>query len=179
MPWIGVYHDEMDVIQWTWKFFFISSGRINTWKGVNQLKELFFPNIFFLNIYLKLTNHWYFVIKNPLFFTIHNKNGFFYKSDLTPSPISRPGTHCLQWQRANARANLWWRHEPFPGETLCWKTGFAKRSWWCLGIIPSNRCCQFSMICQILEEIHLKQSAGRRPQTTCLLCALRRMLITG
>ena len=38
-------------------------------------------------------------------------------NDLTPSPISRPGTHCLQWQRANARANLWWQHEPFPGET--------------------------------------------------------------
>ena len=38
-------------------------------------------------------------------------------NDLTPSPISRPGTHCLQWQWANARANLWWRHEPFPDET--------------------------------------------------------------
>ena len=24
-----------------------------------------------------------------------------------------------------------------------------------LGIIPSNRCCQFSMISEILEEIHL------------------------
>ena len=35
-------------------------------------------------------------------------------NDLTPSPISRPETDCLQWQRANARAN---RHEPFPGET--------------------------------------------------------------
>ena len=38
-------------------------------------------------------------------------------NDLTPSPISRSGSHCLQWQRANARANLWTRHEPFPGET--------------------------------------------------------------
>ena len=28
-------------------------------------------------------------------------------NDLTPSPISRPGTHCLQWQRANAWANTW------------------------------------------------------------------------
>ena len=37
-------------------------------------------------------------------------------NDLTPSPISQPGTHCLQWQRANARANLWWRHEHFRGE---------------------------------------------------------------
>ena len=35
------------------------------------------------------------------------------------------------------------------------KAGVAKRSWWCLGIIPSNRCCQFSMINKILEEIHL------------------------
>ena len=45
-------------------------------------------------------------------------------NDLTSSPISRPGTHCLQWQRANARANLWWRHEPFPGET-----SIALRPW--------------------------------------------------
>ena len=42
MPWIGVYHGEIDVIQWTWYFFHITSGRINTWNGVNQLKELFF-----------------------------------------------------------------------------------------------------------------------------------------
>ena len=45
-------------VKWTWyngrdKFFHITSGRINTWKGVNQLKELFFLNIiiFFLNTY--------------------------------------------------------------------------------------------------------------------------------
>ena len=80
---------------------------------------------------------------------------------LTPSPISPPGTHCLQWQRANAHANLWWRHEPFPGETsialrpCAGKALVAKRSWWCVCIIPSDRCCQFSMISQILEEIHL------------------------
>ena len=37
-------------------------------------------------------------------------------NDLTPNPISRPGTHCLQWQRANARANLWWRQECFPAK---------------------------------------------------------------
>ena len=92
-------------------------------------------------------------------------------NDLTPSPISRPGTHCLQWQRANARANLWWRHEPFPGETsislraLCWKSGFANRSWWYLGIIPSDRCCQFSMISQILEDItfHRALDVVRKP----------------
>ena len=139
-----------------------------------------------------MTNHRHFMIKNPLFFTIHNKNGVLQQilslNDPTPSPISRPGTHCLpclQWQRANARANLWWRHEPFPGETsialrpCAGKAGVAKRSWWCLGIIPSNRCCQFSMISQILEEIHLWQSAGRRPQTTCLQCILLCMLITG
>ena len=47
-----------------------------------------------------------------------------------------------------------WRHEPFPRETsialrpCAGKAGVAKRSWWCLGIIPSNRCCQFSMISQ-------------------------------
>ena len=35
------------------------------------------------------------------------------------------------------------------------KAGFAKRSWWCLGIILSSRCCQFSMISKILEEIYI------------------------
>ena len=40
--------------------------------------------------------------------------------------------YCLQWQRANARANLWWRHEPFPSETsiakaLYWKSGGCKK----------------------------------------------------
>ena len=158
------------MVKWTWcngryKFFHITSRHINTWKGVNQFKELFFHNLIFFNIYFKLTNHRYFMFKYPLFFTIHNKIGFCCKilslNDLTPSPISRPGTHCLQWQRANACANLWWRHEPFPGETsialrpCAGKAGVPKRSWWCLGIIPSNRCCQFSIKSQILEEIHL------------------------
>ena len=57
-------------------------------------------------------------------------------NDHTPSPISRPGTHCLKWQRVNARANLWWRHVSFPGETsialrpCAGKAGVAKGSWW-------------------------------------------------
>ena len=39
-------------VKWTWYngrdiFFHITSGRINTWKGVNQLKELFFLNLIF------------------------------------------------------------------------------------------------------------------------------------
>ena len=78
-------------------------------------------------------------------------------NDLTPSPISRPGTHCLQWQRADVRANLWWRHEHFPGETnialrpCTGKAWVAKGSWWCFGIIPSNGCCQFSMISQMSD----------------------------
>ena len=96
-------------------------------------------------------------------------------NDLTSSPISGPGTHCLQWQRANACANLWWRHEPFPSETsialsmlrpCAGKEGVAKRSWWCLGIIPSNRCCQFSMINQILEKkitFNRAQGVVRKP----------------
>ena len=158
--------DTMDVIF----FFHITFGRINTWKGVNQLKELFFLNlIIFLKIYIRnwqiigilwLKKHYFsqFITKIVFCCKILNLN------DLTPSPISWPGTHCLpclHWQRTNARANLWWRHEPFRGETsialrpCAGKAGVAKRSWWCLGIIPSNRCCQFSTISQILEEIHL------------------------
>ena len=106
-------------------------------------------------------------LKTHYFSQFTTKMGFCCKilslNDLTPSPISRPVTHCLQWQLANARANLWLRHEPFPGETsialrpCAGKAGVAKRSWWCLGIIPSNRCCQFSMINQILEEIPLTE----------------------
>ena len=69
------------MVIWTWYngrdiFFHITSGRISMWKGVNQLKELFFLNlIIFLNIYLKLANQRYLMIKKTLFFTIHNKNG--------------------------------------------------------------------------------------------------------
>ena len=123
-------------------FFHITSGRINTWKGVNQLKGLFFLNLI---IFFKI-NIWNWQIIGILWLKTHyfsqftTKMGFCCKiwslNDLTPSPISRPGTHgvyCLQWQRANARANLWWRHEPFPGETsialkvLCWKSGSRKK----------------------------------------------------
>ena len=44
-------------VKWTWyngrdKFFHITSGRINTWKGVNQLKELFFLNLIFFLKYI-------------------------------------------------------------------------------------------------------------------------------
>ena len=56
-------------VKWTWyngrdNFFHITSGRIYTRNGVNQLKELFLLNliIYFLNKYLKLTNHRYFMI---------------------------------------------------------------------------------------------------------------------
>ena len=48
---------------------------------------------------------------------------------------------------------IWWQHEPFPGETNIMlrpgtgKAWVAKRSW-CLGMVPPNRCSQFSMISQ-------------------------------
>ena len=157
--------DTMDVIN----FFISRPGGLTHEKVWISWKNYFFLIwlLFILNIYLKLTNHRYFMIKNQIFFTIHNKNGAHIKNgilslnDLTPSPISQPGTHCLQWQRANTRANLWWRHQPFPGKTsialrpCAGKAGVTKRSWWSLGIIPSNRCCQFRMINQILEEIYV------------------------
>ena len=85
-------------------------------------------------------------------------------NDLTPSPISRPGTHCLQWQPANARAPESCECDDdtrlFPAKPTSLRPGtgkawVAKRSWWCLGIIASDRCCQFSMIILIMEEIHL------------------------
>ena len=112
-------------VKWTWYngrdiFFHITSGRIDTCKGVNQLKELFFHNL--IIIFLIYVWNWQIIgiiwLKTHYFSQFITKMGFCCKilslNDLTPSPISRPGTHCLQWQRANARTNLWWRHKPFP-----------------------------------------------------------------
>ena len=68
-----------------------------------------------------------------------------------------PGVRSADLEPIVYRANLWW-HEPFPGETnialkpCAGKAWVAKRSGWCLGIVPSKRCCQFSTISQILEE---------------------------
>ena len=44
-------------VKWTWYnereiYFHITSGRINTWKGVKQLKELFFLNLIFFLKYI-------------------------------------------------------------------------------------------------------------------------------
>ena len=122
-----------------------------------------------------MTNHRHFMIQALYFSQFIPKMGFCCKiwslNDLTPSPISRPGTHCLQWQRANARANLWRRHEPFASETsitlrpCAGKAGVAKRSWWCFSIIPSNRCCQFSMISQFWKKFTFNraQDVVRKP----------------
>ena len=150
------------MVKWKWyngrdKFGHITSGRINTWKGVNQLKKLFFLNLFFLNIYiyLKLTTHRYFIIKNPLFFTILKSKWPYPESDqLTGNPLftmttSQCACKPVKTTRAFSRRN---QHR---AKALCWKSRVAKSSWWCLGIIPSNRCCQFSMISHILEEIQL------------------------
>ena len=87
-------------------------------------------------------------------------------NDLIPSRISRPGTHCLYWQRANARANLWWRHEPFPGETsialpllkaLCWKSWGRKKVLVMLG---------YHSIQRMLSIRHDKSDFGRNSPLT-------------
>ena len=124
-----------------WLIFHITSGQINTLKGVNQLKELFvFKLNYSLNIWIW---NWQIIgillLKTHYFSQFITKMGFGCRilslNDLTPTPISWSGTHCLRCQRANARANLWW-HEPFPGETsitlrLCWTSGDRKMScWW-------------------------------------------------
>ena len=129
-------------------------------------RTIFFLIEFFCQIYIW---NWHIIgillLKANHFSQFITKMGFcceiFSLNDITLSPVSRPGTHCFQWQRANARANLWWWHKPFPCEIsialrpCAGKVGVAKSSWWCLGIIPSNRCFQFTMISQIWEEIHL------------------------
>ena len=137
-------------VKWTWyngrdNFFHITSGRINTWKGVNQLKELFFLNLifFFKYIYLKLTNHRYFMIENPLFFTIHNKNGvllwnFNYKWPYPDSDQStgNPLFTITTSQRACKpvmTTRAFSRRKQHRAKALCWRSRVAKRSWWCLG----------------------------------------------
>ena len=100
-------------VKWTWYngreiFFYITSGRINTWKGVNLLKELFSSwfNYHFLNIYLKLTNHRYFIIKNPLFFTINKKNGVPRSADR-----QRLVSSSLTGRQPRDSRQLWLSHE--------------------------------------------------------------------
>ena len=55
------------------------------------------------------------------------------------------------------------------------KSWAAKRSWWCLGTVPSNRHYKFCTINQILEEIHLyrAQDVLHKPlvySTDCCTC---------
>ena len=165
-------------VKWTWYngrdiFFHITSGRINTWKGVNQLKELFCLNLifFFLNIHLKLTNHRYFMIKNPLFFTIHNKNGvlsnFKLKWPYPGNPRVRSVDRepcCLQWQRANARANLavmmtraFSRRNQHRAKALYWKSVGRKKVLVMLG---------YHSIQQMLSIWHDKSDFGRNSPLT-------------
>ena len=154
-------------VKWTWyngrdKFFHITSGRINAWSGVNQLKELFFLSfIIFFNI-----NIWNWQIMGILWLKTHSCSQFIAKmgfcceilslNDLTPSPISRPGAHCFQWQRANARANLWWRHEP---RALCGKSGGRKKVFVMLG---------YHSIQQMLSIQHNKSDLGKKSPLTML-----------
>ena len=129
-------------VKWTWYngrdiFFHITSGRINTWKGVNQLKELFFLNlIIFLNIYLKWANHRYLMIKNTLFFTIQNKNGVLLSNfkPKWPYPESNQSTGnplftMTTSQRACKPVMTTWafsRRNQHRAKALCWKSGGRK-----------------------------------------------------
>ena len=109
-----------------------------------------------------MANHRYLMIINTLLFTIHNKNRVlpsnfkpkwpYPESDQsTGNPLftmttNQRGCKPVMTTRAFSRRN---QHR---AKALCWKSGGRKRSWWCLGIIPSNICCQFSMIGRISEE---------------------------
>ena len=131
-------------VKWTWyngrdKFFHITSGRINTWKGVNQLKELFFLNsiIFFkINIW-----NWQIIgilwLKTHYFSQFLTKMGFCCKilslNDLTPSPISRPG-YPLFTMTTSQRAckpvmttRIFSRRNQHRAMALCWKSGGRKK----------------------------------------------------
>ena len=146
--------------KWTWYngrdnfHIHITSGWINTWKGVNQLKENFF--------YIYIWNWQVIGILwlKTIIFTIHKKIGFCCNvlslNDFTDQSDQSTGNNePTRVQTGDDDTSL------FPGESLialrpcAGKAGVTKRCCWCLGIIPSNRCCQFSMISQILDEIHL------------------------
>ena len=107
MTWYGHLCRELVCItvKWTW----YNGHDLKRCKSVDRTIFLNSFN-FFLNIHLKLTNHRYCIIKKHYFPQFITKMGFCCKilsvNDLTPSPISRLGTHCWQWQRANERANL-------------------------------------------------------------------------
>ena len=128
------------------------------------------------------------MIENPLFFTSQNKNGFCWKilslNDLTLSPISRPATNWLQWQRANARVNLWWRHEPFPGETSIALRPCAGKAWVAKSLSDAWVSFRPTFVVNLASEVgfwkkftlNRAQDVVRKPHW--LLCILRRMLIT-
>ena len=134
-------------VKWTWyngcdKFFHITSGRINTWKGVNQLKELFFLNlIIFFKTYIW---NWQIIgilwLKTHYFSQFMTKMGFCCKIlslyDLTPSPISQPGTPLFTMftmttsQRACKpvmTTRAFSRRNQHRAKTLCWKSGGRKK----------------------------------------------------
>ena len=131
-------------VKWTWyngrDNFFISLPIGLTRKKVEiSWKNYFFLfiylYIFLVNVHLKLPNHSYLMIENPSFFTIHKKGFFLFCFVLflskwpyiTGSPTSRPRTHCLQWQWANARAKpvmtprAFSRRNQHRAKALCWK----------------------------------------------------------
>ena len=90
------------------------------------------------------------MIKNPLFFTIHNKNGVLLQNFKSkwPFPESDQSTgNPLFTMTTSHRACkpvmttlAFSRQNQHRAKAMCWKIGGHKRSWWCLGIIPSNRC---------------------------------------
>ena len=163
MPWIGVYHGEIDLKQWTWSFFLyhVRAGEhVKRCKAVER--TIFFTFNYLFEIYI-----WNWQIIGLLWFKTHyfsqfiTKMGFRCKilslNDLTPSPISWLGTHCLWCQQAIKPVMT---TRAFPGETsitlrLCWKSGGHKKVLVMIGYHSIYRFCQFSMISQILEEIHL------------------------
>ena len=126
--------DTMDVIN----FFISRPGRLTHEKVQISWKNYFFLIwFFFLNIYLKLTNHRYFMIKNPLFITIHNKNGVLFENFKSkwPCPESDQSTgNPLFTMTMSQRAckpvmttQAFSRRNQHRAKALCWKSGCRKK----------------------------------------------------
>ena len=146
-------------------------------KRCKSVEKIFFYDLikFFFNIYLKLTNHGYFMIKNPLFVKIHNKNGvllYNFKSKW-PYPESNQSTgNPLFTMTTSQRAckpvittRAFSRRNQHRAKALCWKSRGSKKVLVILGCFPSNKCCQFSMISRIWEKITFNraQDVVRKP----------------
>ena len=121
--------DTMDVIFFSYHVW--ADWHVKRCKSVDRT-IFFLIQFFFLNIHLKLSNHRYFIIKNPLFFTIHNKNGVlllnfkskwpYHESDqLTGNPLFIPQSHRPNRHETDKNAKFSMNRPAVGHRQCCWR----------------------------------------------------------